>query len=351
MTPLKISERLAVTGAAGVVEDHSRARRMFHVGEFTWIWFGLVAVFVLSAVVAPGTLYLNTFTALLPFAAVLAIAAIGETLVIQQRGLDLSLPGTMSICALVMARTSGHGSIVVAAFVTLLLAVVIGAVNGFVITHLSITPLVATLAVNSLVVGGVYSYSHGLPIVTSPGLTEFTRSEPGGVPTLVIVAVVLATLLALLSRRTTAGRRFTVVGASASTARAAGIRVTRYRLAAYVVGAICAGLAGVLLAGYIGSATSDLGSPYLLTAIAAVVVGGTPFTGGRGSIVATAAAALFLSQLNQLTLALGAPTSIQLFVQAGALVAATAFRYLRLGALVGRGSPRVGSAAMSGMDK
>ena len=85
----------------------------------------------------------------------------------------------------------------------------------------------------------------------------------------------------------------------------------------------------MLLAGFIGSATSTLGAPYLLTAIAAVVVGGTPLTGGRGSLVATAAAALFLSQLGQLTLALGAPTSIQLFVQAAVLVLATGLHHIR----------------------
>jgi ribose transport system permease protein len=76
-----------------------------------------------------------------------------------------------------------------------------------------------------------------------------------------------------------------------------------------------------------------LGTPYLLTAIAAVVVGGTPFTGGRGSLIATAAAALFLSQLGQVTLALGAPSSIQMFVQAGALLLAASLRYLHLGSI------------------
>lgn len=313
------------------------------VGEFGWIWIGLGAVFVFSAIVAPGTLRLNTFTAMLPFAAVLAIAAVGETLVIQQRGLDLSLPGTMSICALALARTEGtHGSLLAGIMVSLLVAVVIGTVNGLMITRLSITPLVATLAVNSLVVGGVYSYSHGLPIATSSGLTRFTRAKAAGVPAVVIVTVVLVAAIALVSHKTAAGRRFTLVGASAPAARAAGVRVTRYQLAAYIAAAICAGGAGVLLAGFTGSATSDLGTPYLLTAIAAVVVGGTPFTGGRGSLIATAAAALFLSQLNQVTLALGAPTSIQLFVQAGALVAATALRYVRLPALRVRRAARPG---------
>jgi len=328
--PPLASARTAIDGS-----PERGVRSRLHVGEFGWIWFGLLGVFVLSAVVAPGTLHRNAFTAILPFAAVLAIAAVGETLVIQQRGLDLSLPGTISICALAMAKTqSVHHSVIVAVAVTFVIAVAIGTVNGLVITRLSITPLVATLAVNSLVVGGAYSYSHGSPIPTSAGLTAFTRAKLAGVPAVVIVAVVLVVLVALLSNKTVYGRRFVIVGASAAAARAAGVHVMRYQLSAYVGSSICAGLAGVLLAGYTGSATSDLGTPYLLTAIAAVVVGGTPFTGGRGSLIATAAAALFLSQLGQVTLALGAPSSIQMFVQAGALIVAASLRYLHLGSIL-----------------
>ena len=161
-------------------------------GPFGWIWISLAGVFALSAVTAPGTLTLSNLTAMLPFAGVLVIAAIGQTLVIQQRGLDLSLPGTMSLCALAMAKTEADtGSAVVAVLVALALAVAVGALNGLLVTRLSITPLVATLAVNSLVLGGVWSYSHGLPVASSEGLTGFTRSKPAGVPALVIVAVVL----------------------------------------------------------------------------------------------------------------------------------------------------------------
>lgn len=330
----------AALGDPPASSDHAPGSiRSNRIGEFGWIWLGLVAVFVLSAVVAPGTLNLPILTAMLPFAGVLVITAVGQTLVIQQRGLDLSLPGTMSICALAMAKTeSDLDSLALGIVVTLVLAIAIGSLNGLVITRLSITPLIATLAVNALVVGGAYSYSHGLPISTSAQVTGFTRAKPGGIPTVVIIAVVLVVLLAVLSHRSVLGRRFTIVGASATTARAAGIRVSRYQTGAYIAASICAGVAGVLLAGFTGSATSTLGTPYLLTAIAAVVVGGTPFTGGRGSVIASAAAALFLSQLGQVTLALGAPTSVQLFVQSGALVLATGLRYLRVGSLLRRRS-------------
>jgi ribose transport system permease protein len=84
----------------------------------------------------------------------------------------------------------------------------------------------------------------------------------------------------------------------------------------------------MLLAGYVGSASQALGNGYLLPAIAAVVLGGTPFTGGRGSVMASAAAALFMAQLSQLALALGAGPAVQLLVQAAAILVATAARVL-----------------------
>ncbi|MTD59388.1 ABC transporter permease [Amycolatopsis sp. RM579] len=308
------------------------------VGEFGWIWFGLIAVFAVSVVVAPGTLRPDTLASLLPFAGVLTVASVGQTAVIQQRGLDLSIPGTMAMCALAMAKMEIDHSLLIAAGAAVVLAACIGALNGLIVTKFSVTPIITTLAVNALLVGGAFTYVNGSAVSISATMTEFTRAKPAGVPAIVIIAIALVVLLALALSKSVAGRRFILVGASPSAARAAGIQVTRYQVGAYVVSSICAGFAGVLLAGYTGTATSDLGNPFLLLTIAAVVIGGTPLSGGRGSLIATAAAALFLTQLDQLSSSLGAPSSVQYFVQAGALVLATTLRYLAFGSMF-RGCP------------
>ena len=115
------------------------------------------------------------------------------------------------------------------------------------------------------------------------------------------------------------------VGANPLAAQSSG-RVLRYQIGAYVVAAACYAVADVLLAGFVGFASPTAGSDYLLPSIAAVVVGGTPFTGGRGSVVASGASALFRAQLGQMALALGAGPAQQLLVQAVAIVAATSVR-------------------------
>ena len=301
------------------------------IGEFGWVWVGLIVVYVASLVLAPGTMRLNSLVAALPFTAILAIIAAGQTLVIQQRGLDLSVPGVVTISAILMTKVgTDQGSALAGLVAALAVAAFIGLVNGIVVTSLSITPLVATLATNSVLVGAAYAISGGAYTTAPAAWIDLARAKPLGIPAAALVAIALIALLAWVFRATVFGRHFVVAGASPAAARVAGIRVRRHLLTAYVASATCSALGAVLLTGVTGAATPDLGTPYLFPAITAVVVGGTFFTGGRGSVVATAGGALLLSQLSQLTLALGAPASTQLFVTAGALVLSVSLRHLDL---------------------
>ncbi|MGO4840877.1 ABC transporter permease, partial [Rhizobiaceae sp. 2RAB30] len=128
--------------------------------------------------------------------------------------------------------------------------------------------------------------------------------------------------------QTAFGRRFVAVGINPKAARSTGIVAERYQVGAYIVGGLCFAVAGMISAGYLGNASHTAGNDYLLPAIAAVVVGGTPLTGGKGSVIASAVAALFMIQLGQLVLSLGASPASQLLVQAIAIVLATGIRNL-----------------------
>lgn len=295
----------------------------FKLDEFSWIWVGTVVLFAVSAVVAPGTLRMASIISMLPFAAILAIVAVGQTIVIQQRGLDMSSAGTMSLAGLLFASLGFiTGSLVVALVLTLFLAAMIGVANGLLVARLNITPIVATLASNAILLGLIRTISGGSPMTAPADLAAFTHLSILGVPSTVIVAILFIFAVNFVTRSTVAGRRFVAVGASPAAASAAGIPVLFYQIGTYAAGAVCFAVAGMLYTGFIGSASQIAGNDYLLPGIAAVVVGGTPFTGGRGSVIASGAAALFMTQLGQMVLALGAPTSIQLFVQAAAIILA-----------------------------
>jgi ribose transport system permease protein len=306
-----------------------RSIRTLRFSEFWWIWVGLILLFCVSSVIAPGTMTRGSILAMLPFAGILAIVATGQTLVIQQRGLDMSAIGMVSLSGVVMARTGfGLDSIVLAAILTLCVGALVGIVNGTLVSRFAITPLVATLAVNALLIGGVRSFTSNVPVNVPVLMQTVSHAQLVGLPANVLFAFAFVVTAWVITRKTAIGRRFVAVGVNPRAAEAAGVRVLQYRIGAYVASAVCFSAAGMLLAGFIGSASQTSGNDYLLPAIAAVVVGGTPFTGGKGSVIASAVAALFMAQLGQLVLALGAGPAVQLLVQACAILLATTARYL-----------------------
>jgi ribose transport system permease protein len=328
-TSLSIQQRsVAVKHAARANRASSdKEGSSMRMSEFAWIWVATAALFAISGIVAPGTLSAGSLFAMLPFAGILALVATGQTLVIQQRGLDMSSIGTVSLAGLLVAKYGNAAdSITVGLLVSVCICMFVGLCNGLLTAKLHITPLVATLAVNAIVVGVVREISGSSPISVAQGIQKFSHSQFLGLPLTVWLAALFIVVLSVVTRKTVIGRRFVAVGVNPRTAIASGIIAARYQVGAYIVAAVCFGVAGVLLAGYIGNATHTAGNDYLMPAIAAVVVGGTPFTGGRGSVIASGMAALFMTQLAQMVLALGAGSAVQLLVQALALLIATAIR-------------------------
>jgi ribose transport system permease protein len=259
----------------------------------------------------------------------LAIVAAGQTVVIQQRGLDMSAIGMVSIGGLLIGQWGNStNSLAIGLLVAICAAVAVGVFNGILTSKLHITPLIATLATNAILIGGGRQISGATPISVAKSLQDFSHAVFLGLPLTVWLAVAFVGCIYVFTKKTIMGRRFVAVGVNPATAVAAGIVATRYQTLAYIISAVCFSVAGILLAGYIGNATDTAGKDYLMPAIAAVVVGGTPFTGGRGSVIASGVAALFMAQLSQMVLALGASSAVQLIVQAMALLIATSLQLL-----------------------
>lgn len=287
------------------------------------IWPATIVLILLSPVLARGALNESAVIGMIPFAAILAVAAVGQTLVIQQRGLDLSLPGILSLATVIVTKVPANdpGQLPLALVLVAIAGLVAGLANGLSITRFRITPLVATLGVNALLVGTVLALTSGTSTASSPmALSSFALARTFGVPNTALVAIGLIAMVATFVSMTAYGRRFVAVGANVSAAHAGGITVSRYLIATYVVAAWTYGLAGVLLTGFLGIPGPLPGDNYLLPSIAAVVLGGTSLAGGAGSVAATAAGAVFLTQLGLLVRAMGAPASVQLIIT-GSIIA------------------------------
>jgi len=292
-------------------------RRWFGSG-FATVWLLTVALFVVSALTVPGTVDSSALQSMLPFAALLAVAAMGQTLVAQQAGLDLSSAGIISISAVTVVEVSGgsDGKLLPAILAALALGALGGLVNAVAVTRFGITPFVATLGVSALAQGTILSVTGGTMSASAPpALTDAVSDRVLGLPVLIWLTLVLVALVAWVGRRTVLGRRVELTGANPAAARAVGLPVRTITAGAYVAAGVCYGLTGVLLAGFIGRPGAFQGDPYLLSTIAAVAIGGTAFAGGRASVVATAGGALFLTQLSQVVVAAGFPPAAQNLAQ------------------------------------
>lgn len=313
-------------------------KRHWQVGPFDWIWIALGVLIVACAFIAPSALTPGSVQAMLPFFSVLLLLSAGQTLIVQQRGIDMSVGTIATLAGLLVAQfTAATGSSAFGVILTIGLCGLLGTINGLLTTRMSISPIVATLATGTLLAGVARLLSGGSAMPIDTGLQDLVKVRLAGIPALALFAVGTVLLGYLVIRKTTYGRRFVGTGANVGTARALGTDTELYQVGTYALAGVLYGVAGFILAGYIGYATPTAGMDYLLPTIAVVVIGGTPFSGGRGSLVATIAAAAFMTLLDQMVLSMGARASEQLLTQAAAIVVATSLKRVSIAALMSRG--------------
>lgn len=314
-----------------------RTRRPWSRGFVTMV-VALLLLIALSALVAPSSLSPGVISSVLPFASVLAIIGLGQMLVVQQSGIDLSVPGAVSL-AVVLVTHYPYGDsdrLGVALLLVLGAAVATGVTNGVLVGFLRLSPIIATLGTNALLFGAILGVSGGVPRSTTPALSNAIGGSTVGIPHSVVITVGLLIVVSVLMKLTIPGRRFEAVGASVPMTRVLGLRTRVYIAGAYLAAQLLYALAGVVLAGIVAQPTAYLGNQYLLPSVAVVVLAGTSLLGGRGFPVAVAVAALFLTQLDQFTLALGIPYAAQTLVQAAAFALGVAIYTIDWQALVRR---------------
>lgn len=282
------------------------------------VYVAIALLVVVASVWAPATLGGVALSAIAPFGALLGITALGQMLVIMTGGIDLSVPGTLTLSALVMVGVTrqGDGRLSTAILTALGVAALIGLVNGILIGGLKLNALIVTLAMGQVITGVVSRYVRTFPVQSAvpTRFSDWTATRILGVSPIFWISIVVTLAIAVVLRYTTVGRRFQAVGANPVASSVVGVRVTLAQILVYVVAAVLYAVAGVALAGLLRNPGVSIGSPYLLGPIAAVVIGGASLTGGLASPVSTLAAAFFLTGLNQMMRALGLPTSLQFVV-------------------------------------
>jgi ribose transport system permease protein len=277
---------------------------------------GTVILYIASALLAPTSVSKVAQMGMLPFAACLAIVGLGQTLVIQQGGIDLSVAGAVSLTVVIVTWGPDRNDdrllpAVAAAFGA---AIITGLINGFLVTKTKLNSIVATLGVNALLYGVMMGLSGGSPRRTTDRLSRFSNEKIFGLPHSLYLGIIFTIVVTILLKRTVIGRRFEAVGANPRAAYATGLKIVRYQIGGYVSAQILYCVAGVILAGVISQPTAYQGDDYVLPSVAIVVLGGTSLLGGRGFPAASAVAALFLKQLDVFVLSLGVPYGVRTIV-------------------------------------
>jgi galactofuranose transport system permease protein len=251
------------------------------------------------------------------------IVALGMALVIGTEGIDLSVGSVMALAAALIPLYLGYG-VVAAILISLIAGVLVGLVNGTLVARVGLQPIVATLA---LFVGG-----RGLALVISGGQLKDIRNDDLiflgsgdflGLPMLVWIAALLVLVVAFIVRRTVFGRRLLAIGGNRPATELAGVPVKRVLITVYVICSVLASIAGLLAVARIQSSdASAVGLLIELSAITAVVVGGTPLTGGRVRVLGTVAGALLMQLVVATMIKQNLPSSSTEMVQAAIILIA-----------------------------
>lgn len=290
------------------------------------VWIALLAAVVVGFVLVPAVVAPERLPVLLRQAAPLGVVALGQTVLILGRGFDLSVGGVVALVNVVAAGSfASDASLLTVGAACLGVGVLVGAVNGAVIAFARISPFVMTLGMAFVLTGVVLVYTGGQFTRPVPQSIRSLSSERVlGLPIAVLIWLVLGLVLALLLRRTWLGHYVYARGSAPDAARTAGVRVAWLDFGSYVLCSTCAALGGLLLAGFVGTSSLGAGQDLLLGSIAAVVVGGTTFEGGRGGVVGSIGGAMLLTLITALLTGAGVAKQGNLIVQGAVLIVAAA---------------------------
>jgi ribose transport system permease protein len=265
------------------------------------VWLTFVVLLLLwgfSLVRVEGfrSLDYNLFT--LRVAAFLGIVAAGQTLAVLMGGIDLSVAAVVTMTGVIgghlITQIGEAGGILL----TLLIAALVGVVNGLGVVALRLPPLVMTLASLSIIQGVLLVYNAGKPVSgESDFLNYWALGNLLGIPTPVWVLAGISVIFLILLHRTAYGRWIYAIGNNARAALLSGVPIGLTQIVTYALCSVCAGITGLLILGRTGYSSKTAGDPYLLMSIAAVVIGGTSILGGRGKYIGTIGGALVLTVL------------------------------------------------------
>lgn len=268
-----------------------------------------IGLYLVGGIISPGFLQFSHLTNVLSLSAYLGIIALGQTIVIisGKEGIDLSVGSIISltVCMAAQIMNGENGNIWLAAIVVIAVGFGLGCFSGAGVAFFGMPPLVMTLAMGSVIQGLTLIYTGGQPKGKSAELLqEIGTGRTADIPHILIVWIIIAAVAIILLSKTKWARLLYGIGENDLTARLSGARTKVIRMIAYGLSGAIAGVAGIFLLGYTGTAYLDIGSKYVMPSIAAVVIGGVSMEGGKGKYAGVIAGAIVLTTLSSILVSL-----------------------------------------------
>jgi len=308
--------------------------------RFLPVWLATAALAIVASIIATAALQHTAWAYVLPYMTILAVAALGQMLVIMHAGIDLSTPGVISLGGnlIVGVSVGSNHKLALGLLACIGLGAAVGLANGILVGILRLNPLIVTLAVGQIVLAWSLRYSREVANSSQvpDALSSWAAEKPLGISAVFWTGAAITVAVALVLRYTAAGRRFQAVGANPTAAWMAGLRVRTHVVFAYTAAGIFYAIAAILLAGIRINIDPAFGAAYLLAPIAAVVIAGASLSGGLASATSTWMAALALTFLTQMLLILGLSTAMQFVVFGAAIIAGMLVSGDRVALLLGR---------------
>lgn len=288
------------------------------------VYLTLVILLIISALITPNMFENETLAVMFRQCAQLGIIAIGQTMVMLVAGLDLSIGGVIVMTSMVVAEVSNgrNEMIPFAILIALIVGMIIGLCNGLLITIRKVPPLVATLVMLFLVQGVQQAFTRGVPSGFVPESLGVVNKSWGFISIPLLLWIILNGLFLIILRRTSYGRRIFAVGSNPEAARLNGLPVNLIKISVYILSSILAVISGVILTGYVGYVDRFIATGLDLDSIAAAVVGGTSFFGGKAKIMGTIAGVLIIQILSTMVVLIGLDIETQFIIKGLIILAA-----------------------------
>lgn len=315
------------------MKSRSVKERVGRMPSWITVYLVLFGILVIAQLLSPGYMKPSHLSGMLRMASFYGLASAGQTLAILTGGIDLSIASTITFANVIGAQImmNNNANIGLAFLAVLLMGVLVGVVNGAGIKLLNIPPFIMTLGVSVIVKGTFMLYTKGAPKGNAaPLLTAVCSKTLLGLSGIVWIWFALSAVLLMVLHSMKFGRYVYSVGANAQAARYSGIQTGNIIFYVYILSGIFSALTGFLLVGYTGTSYLNAGTIYGDSTIAAVVIGGTAITGGKGGYAGTIAGAIIITVIQDFLVIVNIPEAGRSMVQ-GLLILILVLVYNRNG--------------------